>query len=158
MNAVANSTDDWIIQTDLERRITEPKVWEEEYIPIAQERDSYIEHYVGYCFLLGPRQASRSLHDTNWGYDAERSEAQITGCTERDFLSRAFRNFARLRGRGPLYHDEEGNLIVRCEIKDTFVKEKSLFARRDKVIEFPEREKKSITILFPISPFFRKVT
>lgn len=148
--------DDWIIQRDLESRITEPRVWEEEFIPVFQERDSYIEHYVGYCFPLGPQQARQSLRDTNWGYDAERSKPQIARCTENDFLSCAFRKFARLRGRGPLYRDEEGNLIARHEIKNTFVKEKSLFVRRDKVIDFLNAKRKVLLFCFRSHRFSEK--
>jgi len=148
--------DDWIIQTDLERRITEPRVWEEEFIPVFQERDSYIEHYVGYCFPLGPQQTRQLLRDTNWSYDAERSKPRIARCTENDFLSRAFRNFARLRGHGPLYRDEEGNLIAKHEIKDTFVKEKSLFVRRDKVIDFLNAKRKVLLFCFRSHHFSEK--
>ena len=147
--------DDWILQNDLKQRIVDPEVWNDKFIPILQERQSYIEYYVASCLPLGPRQVLKSLRVLNWSHDFNHSKPRIVRRTKYQFLSRSFRNFAKLRRRITYYHDEageygdeEGDTISRYSVREDHIAERTVLVRRDKVVDFLIAKRKVLLFCF----------
>ena len=77
MSATQKITDSWMEQKDVQSRIKDAGHWEDEWILVYENRDSYIEHSLGFLLPVSSRRAAKTMTDLCWDRDFHYSGGQI---------------------------------------------------------------------------------
>ena len=77
MSATRIITDSWMEQREVQSRIKDAAHWEDEWIPVYERRDSYIEHFYGLLLPVRFHKAAVAMKGISWGRDFNYSLARI---------------------------------------------------------------------------------
>jgi hypothetical protein len=147
MSATQNITDSWMEQIDVQSRIKDAAHWEEEWFPVYERLDSYIEHFYGLLLPVSAQRAARTMTDPSWGRDFNYSLARIAKVLPRHthYLGLRFRRSLALEFGPSGYFSIENGIrkrITRRNVQDKDTgKTDAILVRRDAVLNFVESTK-----------------
>lgn len=136
-------SDSWMEQEDVQSRITEAAAWDNEWVPVYESRNSYVEHFYGLLLPVSPLQSVNSMNDPSWGGDFGRTGGKIAEVRLRrtHFLGLRFRRCLELELATSGYF-QNGTPITQRKIQDgDTLKSDTIFVRRDAVLNFLQETK-----------------
>jgi hypothetical protein len=104
--------DAWLMQDDVLARLKTPGAWLKAFVPIHEERRSYVEDFVWQCFPISQRYAKTALGQASWPQSMSMVAFQLIRRTSRDFLSRKVRHRLALEHGRRAYMTEDGRTVA----------------------------------------------